>query len=146
MGCLKHILVYLYTLLFLIIHLMITFNEGLSVFSSGYFYYFLAVLSIPLLIFCIVYFWFYFKFPKHQKSTSILFLFTPVILVLFWILIKDYTRLIEYFQREELVQNNMYEPFLRFAITGFPLAILMGLLLDILMKWFVRFDKRVENM
>lgn len=145
MGYLKHIIAYFYLVLYLIIHLIFSFNLDLSLLFSGYLYAYLVMISIPLIVLCGIYFWLYFKFPKNQRLISVFFLIIPIIFELTWILIKDPEGLIEYLKKDGLAQNHFYETLFRFLITGIPLAIIMGLLLDILMKWFIIIDEKVKR-
>lgn len=109
---------------------MLVFNAGLSIFSSGYLYYYITILSIPLVVLCLTYFGFYYKFPKIRKPISIVYLLSIILIEIIWVFIR----------------NTKDGKILEFAIYGFVIGILMGLLLDFLMKWFIKIDEKVKSM
>lgn len=109
---------------------MLVFNEGLSIFSSCYLYYYLTILSIPLVVLCLTYFWIYYKFPKIQKLISVIYLLSIVLIEIIWVLIR----------------NIKDGKILEFATYGFVLGTLMGLLFDFLMKRFIKIDEKVKSM
>lgn len=109
---------------------MLIFNEGLTILFSGYFYYYIAILSIPLFFLCLTYFLCYSKFPKNQKLISIIYLLSIILIEIIWVLIRN-------------IKDGRI---LEIAVYGFVLGTLMGLLLDFLMKRFIKIDEKVRSM
>lgn len=119
---------------FLTLHLMITYSEGLSIFFSEYYYIYLIFVSVPLIVLCIIYFWFYFKFPKFQWLISICFLVFPILILSLMGIKNRSEQLNKYLWKEESIINNLKDDYLPMMLNGLILSIVMGLLLNFLMK------------
>lgn len=113
---------------------MITYDEGLSIFFSEYYYIYLVFVSVPLIILCIIYFWFYFKFPRIQWLISICILVFPVLIQSLMGMKNRSEQLNKYLWKEEIIINNLKDTYFPMILKGIILSFIMGLLLNILMK------------
>lgn len=145
MGILKHIIVYFYLTLFLTIHL-ITFSNGKVTFlGSGYYYAYLLLMIIPSIILALIYFWVYTKFEKIQWILSICFLFILILIPLIIGIKNNQEDFISHLQPQKN-KIHFFEMYIPFLILGLILSVLMGLLLNQIMKWFIKIDNRIKRM